>query len=311
MSPRQLEYFLEIYHQRSIKKAAEKLMISPQAVSKVIKEIESELKVNLFVRGKKKLEPTSEAETLRNHAVKILEEFDKIVNIKNYVHREEKVITVYAIDGFLQYVTVKFIEDFRKVFPGMILNVIEMTEKDIVENLEKGDIDIAISTTPLNSNKFSCSYLYSNKHCLVIHKDHPLSKKENISSSDLDNQPIAGKGANYSCYKTNISQLFQRNINPKIMLETTNDSLIIKMAEHNLAIGITLDYIAFTSNHEDIVIKPFAEGDQQLRNVFWIENNYALLKKEQQTFRNFLLKWIEEYRSQLFYWDREKIDNIE
>jgi len=53
MSPRQLEYFLEIYNQKSIKKAAEKLIISPQAVSKTIKEIEEELGVKLFLRGKK------------------------------------------------------------------------------------------------------------------------------------------------------------------------------------------------------------------------------------------------------------------
>ena len=62
MSPRQLEYFLEIYNQKSIKKAAEKLIISPQAVSKTIKEIEEELGVKLFLRGKKSLEPTAEAE---------------------------------------------------------------------------------------------------------------------------------------------------------------------------------------------------------------------------------------------------------
>lgn len=53
MSPRQLEYFLEVYNQRSIKKAAEKLIISSQAVSKIIKEIEEELQVELFIRGKK------------------------------------------------------------------------------------------------------------------------------------------------------------------------------------------------------------------------------------------------------------------
>ena len=67
MSPRQLKYFLEIYNQRSIKKAAEKLIISPQAVSKTIKEIEEELQVTLFIRGKKSLEPTTEAVFLKNH----------------------------------------------------------------------------------------------------------------------------------------------------------------------------------------------------------------------------------------------------
>ena len=310
MSPRQLEYFLEIYRQKSIKKAAEKLMISSQAVSKMIKELEEELNVKLFIRGKKNLEPTAEAEALKNHAVKILEEFDKIATLTKNLNREEKVLTIYSIDGFLKYVTIKFIEDFQEAFPTIILNIIETTEKDIVEKLEKREIDTAIITKPLNSHTFSCHYLYSNNNCLVIHKDHSLSKKEKISPCDLNNQPIAGKGVNYSCYNTNISKLFQRNINPKIMLETTNDDLIIQMAERNLAIGITLDYIAFNCDNENIVIKPFEE-ENQLRNVFWIENHYALLKEEERNFRNFLLRWMDANRAHLFYWDIEKRDSLE
>ena len=301
MSPRQLEYFLEIYNQRSIKKAAEKLIISPQAVSKSIKEMEEELQVELFIRGKKSLEPTVEAEYLKNHAIKIMEEFEKINTIKNFTQRENKVLTIYSVDGFLQYVTVKFIEDFQKYFSGITLNIIETTEKDIVKKLEKREIDNAIITTPLDSEVFSHTYLYSNKNCLVIHKDNPLAKKKSISEFELDKQPIAGKGSAYSCYNSNMKKFFQSNINPQIILETTNDSLIIEMAEHNLAIGITLDYIAFTANSENIVIKPF-EQEGIVRNVFWIENNNALLTKEEQSFRKFLFNWIEEHKSQLFSW---------
>lgn len=80
------------------------------------------------------------------------------------------------------------------------------------------------------------------------------------------------------------------------------------MAEHNLAIGITLDYIAFSANSENVVIKPFKE-EGQVRNVFWIENNYALLTKEEQEFRKFLFKWIEKHKSQLFNCDLEKRDS--
>lgn len=308
MSPKQLEYFLEIYHQRSIKKTAEKLMVSPQAVSKTIKEIENELQVELFIRGKKALEPTVEAEHLKNHAIKILEEYSKIEGIKSCSLRENKVLSMYSVDGFLQYVTVKFIEDFQKAFPEILLNIIETTEKDIVDKLEKREIDTAIITRPLDSEIFSYSYLYSNKHCLIIHEDNPLAQKKSISQSDLDQQPIAGKGSSYSCYSSNIKKLFQHNINPQIVLETTNDSLIIKMAERNLAIGITLDYIAVASNCENVVIKPLEEEGQS-RNVFWIENNYALLTKEERTFRKFLIEWIEEHKSKLFNWDLENTFN--
>lgn len=86
------------------------------------------------------------------------------------------------------------------------------------------------------------------------------------------------------------------------MLETTNDSLIIKMAEYNMAIGITLDFIAFANKNKNIVIRTFEESND-LRNVFWIENNYAIFKNEEKVFRNFLIKWIEEHKAKLFNWN--------
>lgn len=301
MSPRQLEYFLEVYNCKSIKKASEKLIISSQAVSKTIKEIETELNIELFIRGKKELEPTPEAEQLRNYAIKILQEYRKIENIKAISDREKKTLTIYSVDGFLEYVSVEFIEDFQNTYPDIILNIIETTEKDIIEKLEKREIDVGIITKMLDTNLFYSSYLYSNQNCLVINKNHPLAKKESIAQSDLDYQPIAGKGAAYSCYSSNMKKLFHRNINPKIMLETTNDALILKMAERGLAIGITLDYIAFTSKNENTVIKPFEEEGKG-RNMFWTENNYAMLTQEELLFRKFLLNWIENHREQLFHW---------
>lgn len=303
MSPKQLEYFLEIYQCKSIKKAAEKLFISPQAISKTLKEIEEELKINLFVRGTKQLEPTKDAEYLKNHAMRILEEYEKINRIKNFSEHENKVVTIHSIDGFLQYLTVKFIEDFKKSYPEIILNIVESTEKDIIEKLKSGEINTAVITKPLESDTFSCSYLYKNRNCLVIHKDNVLAKKDKIDLSDLDNQPIAGKGSSYSCYSSNISKLFQRNINPKIMLETTNDLLIIDMANKNLAIGITLDYIAFTNKNENTVIKSI-NGDGQFRNTYWIQNTYAILTNEEQCFRDFMVKWIDEHKSYLFNFDK-------
>lgn len=302
MSPRQLEYFLEIYKQKSIKRAAEKLIVSAQAISKTIKEIESELGVTLFIRGKRQLEPTLEAEELKNHAIKILEEFEKINQIKHFSYREDLTLTVYAIDGFLEYITIDFIEDFQRAYPDITLNIVEASEKEIIRKLENREIDSAILTKTPNNCSFKFVYLYSNRNCLVIHKDHPLAQNEFISALDLNHLPIAGKGNNYSCYNNNLSKMFQNHIHPNVRLETTNDSLIINMAERNLAIGITLDYLAFGSKSENTVIRPFKDKTQ-LRNVFWVENNYTLLNKQEQLFRDFLIQWIEKNQSKLFQWE--------
>lgn len=299
MSPKQLEYFLEIYNERSIKKTAEKLFISSQALSKTLKEIENELQVKLFIRGKKELEPTIEAEHLKNHAIIILKEYNKINNLKSYNEYKNKVLTIYSVDGFLQFVSIKFIQDFKQSYPDILLNIVENTEKDIIEKLKKREINTAILTTALESNTFNSHYLYSNKNCLVINKENPLSAKDKISLSDLHSQSIAGKGSNYSCYTSNIARLFTRNINPKIALETTNDSLIINMAEKNLAIGITLDFIAHNYKSDHVVIKSF-DDNNQYRNIFLVENNYSILTAEQQKFKIFLLNWIQENKNILF-----------
>ena len=47
MTTKELDYFLSVYTSHSIKKSAEQLFVSPQALSKVIKKIENELDTSL------------------------------------------------------------------------------------------------------------------------------------------------------------------------------------------------------------------------------------------------------------------------
>ena len=81
-----LKYLIEVEKYESISKAAQHLYINQPRLSKIIKEIEEELQVELFIRGKKALEPTIEAEFLKNHAIKILEEYENYFQeVKTYI----------------------------------------------------------------------------------------------------------------------------------------------------------------------------------------------------------------------------------
>lgn len=71
MDIRHIKYFLRLYMDRNISKASENLFLSQQRLSKVIKKLEEELGVLLFVRTTSGVEPTSYGEILKNHAVKI------------------------------------------------------------------------------------------------------------------------------------------------------------------------------------------------------------------------------------------------
>ena len=75
MQSKQLQYFITAYATKNIQRAAEKLFVSRQGISKTIRELEQELGADLFLRSSKGLEPTDFAEALFPHAKKLLDEY--------------------------------------------------------------------------------------------------------------------------------------------------------------------------------------------------------------------------------------------
>ena len=53
MQPKQLQYFITAYATKNIQRAAEKLFVSRQGISKTIRELEQELGADLFLRSSK------------------------------------------------------------------------------------------------------------------------------------------------------------------------------------------------------------------------------------------------------------------
>ena len=64
MNQKQMEYFLEVYRQGNIQSAADKLYVSRQGVSKMLKSLEEELGQLLFIRNPHGLVPTDYANAL-------------------------------------------------------------------------------------------------------------------------------------------------------------------------------------------------------------------------------------------------------
>ena len=60
MDTRQLEYIIAIEEERSISRAAERMYVTPSALSQQLKNLEAELKTTLFVRSREGMSLTPE-----------------------------------------------------------------------------------------------------------------------------------------------------------------------------------------------------------------------------------------------------------
>ncbi len=78
MDTKAIRYFWRVYEERSINKAANQLFITPQGLSKIIRNLEEELGAELFVRTPKGMEPTESGVWLYAHCGPILEKYGEL-----------------------------------------------------------------------------------------------------------------------------------------------------------------------------------------------------------------------------------------
>lgn len=294
MNKRQLEYFISVMEYGSIKEASEHLYISSQGLSKMILQLEEELGNQLFIRTKQGLKPTMYAMQLKPHALNILHEYESIEK-NSSCSSEKKIFNVVCTYGTICLLGSDFIQKFYCENPHVQLNLVEMTDYPAIEKLAKNEVELAILPSPLDTTRFRGEHLLTAHHCLIIHKDNPLSQKEEIEYKDLNGQPLALKGREYVMYNNNINRFLSSGNKPTVYMETSSDKLIGDLAERNIAIGVSLDYIADKDRRENTVIRPFADKGC-VRNLFIAQPVQISLSDTARSFKKLVIEHFKEYK---------------
>lgn len=292
MTTKELDYFLSVYTSHSIKKSAEQLFVSPQALSKVIKKIENELDTLLFTRTNQGLNPTHSADKLAEHAHVIINEFNNITSDFNIAESNNNtVLSVATTYGVLDYIGYDFIRNFYMQHHNIKLNLVELPEKQIQELLAKNEIELAFLPAPIDYSQYDAIFCFSWKHCLIINKKNPLAQNKSINYADLDGIPLALKGRSYSVFPSNISRFLKHGINPNILLETTSDMLISQVADANAGVGVSLSFIAKNYQSPNTVIREFND-ENCTKEVYLVSKKGITKSKENICFSNFVSEWL-------------------
>ena len=292
MNQKQLQYFLMTYETQNIQQAADRLFISRQAVSKTIRELENELGAALFDRSSKGLSPTDFAKTLLPHVQNLLTEYNYIAGLHTLDKQKRNVITIYALDNMLQYLTADFLYDFHVCYPDIILTIQESTDDTSLQALLTQKADFAITTGPIDHTRFTAIPLFYTRYCLAISKQHPLAAKETIRYQDLHNQTIVSKGRSFSCYRNNMEKhILGKELHVDILAELTDISVALEIVKRNQAIYLGYDYIGVMHPSPSIVWK-YLNEEPKGNQMYLVTLKDTLPRKVCRDFQRFLSTWI-------------------
>ena len=178
MTLNQLNYYVEIVRQGSFTKAAEKLFVSQSTLSKAIRALEEEFQMELINRGAKEFQLTPQGNVFNEYAVKILDFY--------HTQTQELFQRLHSADGTLKLgipptagaiFFVSILYQFRSKYPGIDLQIEEITSKTLHEMVAAGKLDMGVVIEPFNDDKFFKRPIYTSEAVLLVPRQHPLAAK--------------------------------------------------------------------------------------------------------------------------------------
>jgi LysR family transcriptional regulator, hydrogen peroxide-inducible genes activator len=187
----QLRYFHAVARAGSFTRAAEDLGIGQPSLSQQIRTLEKKIGTPLFERLGRSLRLTAFGEALREPAQRILQQVamaeNSLANLQDGVRGR---LRVGVIPTILPYWIAPRIADFYKAFPEVDLQLVEDSTPRLVEQLQSGDLDIAVAGLPVKNPDLICSELFREHLFLAVDRNHPLARKQTVDLRAFLNEPL-------------------------------------------------------------------------------------------------------------------------
>ncbi|MBD5430193.1 LysR family transcriptional regulator [Lactobacillus sp.] len=291
----QIRYFISVVKNKNFTKAAEECHISQPAISQQIKELESELGVQLLERTGRSFTVTRAGKYFYNHSQDLLNNLNELISeTKEIGNQKEEPFILHA--GYLRnFGTSEFlraVSEFSTEFSDVQLKITSGSHEKLFNMLEEDKLDIAFSDLRrAPSNKYVNKFLTSSNFEVLINKKQVDANQTKVESQALRDLPcilIVGpneQGDEEKYYQDVL------NISGDFVTASTYDEAIM-MATLNQGYLIINDRVKDTITlNDDLVSLPLYNGDQQLSQeyyAFWkadnsgyyIESFFDILEKQ-------------------------------
>jgi len=171
---RQLQMFVQAAEAGSFTRAAEKLRVSPAAVSFQIKQVEDGTGFALFERIGKKVTPTEAGRALLLHARVVLQALhdadQALMALRGVVGGHAKVGAVSTA----KYIVPHIMARFQKLYPGVAIDLRFGNRRQIASSLARGEIELAVMGRPAESSDLVATPFADHPSVVVAAPGHPL-----------------------------------------------------------------------------------------------------------------------------------------
>lgn len=285
----QLTYFKEIAELENISKASAKLMVAQPALSKVIKNLETELDIKLFDRIGKSIHLNDNGKILLKHTTEILRHLD---DAKTELREQNGKLGGSVTISFQAATRLipKILLGFKQEYPEIRV-IIKMSE-----NINEADCDLFIYSSGEKINAPNNIPLLKEPCCIALSKKHNLAFKKVLDMKDLSDEDFIILQAKQSLYELTTKCCLKAGFSPKITLECDQDAAIFTLIENNMGVSFIPQYTWDVKSNNMICYKPI-NGMECFRYINLKYRDSGYVSKAALLFSDYLKDFFEQLNS--------------
>lgn len=186
-----LKIFCTVAETKSFTKTSRIVHLSQPAVSLQVQSLEEFFETKLFNKTDRKVSLTPAGEILYEHAIHILCHYNEVVKEINKLTGTMKgAVSLGASTTLGNYILPRIITDFKILHPKIKIKLRIANTERIEDLMHSGFIDFGIVEGKTARGKTVTERLISDQLTLIVHPNHPLTRKKAVSVLDLTKEPF-------------------------------------------------------------------------------------------------------------------------
>ena len=189
----ELQAYVTVCEEGKMSQAAEKLFMSKQTLSMIIKRIESEAGAQLLIRTGSGIEPTPEGECFLSYARRLLRTWNTCrEELENMRTTKKKKLSVGFGYMSWNFWTKERQERFLRENPDIELNAFGELSKELLGRLDAGRLDIAVTCMQTNRHaQYRVMEICDMSVGVMMTQGDPLAQRETVDVEALQGRKIA------------------------------------------------------------------------------------------------------------------------
>lgn len=289
MNTEALQYFIKVYEKKSISAAAKELFITPQGISKTIKQLEIDLEAELFFRGSHGMEATEHGELLyarAKHIIYLMEDIKKEFSIIGGNKGVLNVVVTYAITSALPP---DMLFGFSKIYPSIQMKLREYPDEHPINKLFEEDVDVGIVMGHEEIQNCDYDLIKQGEVVIVVSRKHPLAAKDEISITELEKERLVLKSVETGKDHSLMDKCLEYGFTPRVQHETGNIATAHILCVKNGLVAVSVDFIE--ESFKDDKLKIIRLKQKIPQNIYLITKKRDMQPKAVTLFQ----KYIKDY----------------